>query len=146
MKTVSEITGLRRMGPVALIDVNRDAWDALEALGMDPEAPMPDLNRVAFQQYARARRGGFFDPAIPWEDQTPHTRGKLIDCWELFLEYRNTTGIIPGFGVATPVDWPSPTDCLNVPNSHIYHPIGLDKEEYILSEMMKTIYRKPVKI
>jgi len=87
MKTVSEITGLRRMGPVALIDVNRDAWDALEALGMDPEAPVPDLNRVAFQQYARARRGGFFDPAIPWEDQTPHTRGKLIDCWELFLEY-----------------------------------------------------------
>lgn len=83
-----------RRGPVALIEDP----DALEALGRHPDAPRPDLHDRAFLDYMKARRGYSFADGARWSDITVHTRGRLVDCWDL---YRDKIGR----PLETAVDW-----------------------------------------
>ena len=71
-----------RIGPVALIQ----DCDALEALGNHPDAPRPDLRDAAFLEYVKGRRGYSVAEGARWADITVSTRGRLIDCWDLYLD------------------------------------------------------------
>lgn len=89
MKTVFQLTGYKRQGPVALV---QDP-DVLEKLGAHPNAPVPDLSRVAFRQYVLARLGYTIQDRDSWETLSVSTRGRYLDCWELWLEYMKGTGL-----------------------------------------------------
>lgn len=69
-----------RCGPVALLTDP----DALEALGRHPDAPRPDLRDKEFLAYVFSRRGYSIAEGAKWSDITVHTKGRLIDCWDLF--------------------------------------------------------------
>jgi len=71
-----------RIGPVALIQ----DCDALEALGAHPDAPRPNLRHEGFRQYCIGRRGYSHAEGARWSDITVSTRGRLIDCWDLYLD------------------------------------------------------------
>ena len=82
-----------RCGPVALIDNP----DALEALGNHPDAPRPDLRDTAFLRYCTERRGYSVAEDAMWSDITTATKGRLVDCWDLYLDEH------PELGTTT--DW-----------------------------------------
>jgi len=71
-----------RCGPVALI---ADP-DALNALGEHPDAPRPCLKDKQFLQYVADRRGYVLPESVKWSDLSIPTRGRLIDCWYLYLD------------------------------------------------------------